>query len=436
MEEAAREWVAQGLKPSKIRSGFLRRFNIDETSLPPLSVVQRFVHNYATSHLRNNYILVSVKAKIHEAVFTNEENGEAFTFAWENDADGRPTVGNGSDHLPVIIGMTTKTLLKRVDRDPGSFIFHLDATYKLCQVAYPVLVVGISDKMRSFHLVAILIMPQQMQLHHARALTALRNVYLAVMHKPLVVRYVMLDADKAQRNGVDEVFGRDCSIVYEKAKNLEASLFAKILHDVHDLHFTTSDHEYEETKSRVLADWASWPELARFMAYFTETWLASRFSQWQVYHSPSGIATTNNPVEQYNAVLKRDVTPHRKLKMGVLLGRLLDWCRLESARAAPFATATVADARLHRRAREMERTGLLSELVVSRHSVAFMLGETPDEVMSQDVVYVRSLPANRSYNEDLRRRHEDLPVSAQLGQNTARMKKIGCHRQAGRSTFA
>eukprot|EP00644_Phytophthora_capsici_P005198 jgi/Phyca11/96288/e_gw1.1.658.1 len=110
--------------------------------------------------------------------------------------------------------------------------------------------------------------------------------------------------------------------------------------------------------------------------------------------------------------------------MGVLLGRLLDWRRLESARAAPFATATAADSRLQRRAREMERTGLLSEPVVCRHSVAFMFGEKSDEVMYEDVMYVRSVPANRASNEDLCRRHEGLPVSAQLGQNTARMETI------------
>ncbi|ETP39798.1 hypothetical protein F442_12768, partial [Phytophthora nicotianae P10297] len=126
----------------------------------------------------------------------------------------------------------------------------------------------------------------------------------------------------------------------------------------------------------------------------------------------------------YNAVLKRDVTAHCKLYMGVLLGRLVDWCRLESARAVPFAMATVADFRLQRRSREMERQGLQSELVVSRHSVAFMIGETPIEAMSPDVVYGRYVAANRSYNEDLHRWNEDLPVSEQLGLNTARMEMM------------
>ncbi|KAF4145029.1 hypothetical protein GN958_ATG05736 [Phytophthora infestans] len=62
MKEVAREWAAQGLKPSRIRTGILRRFNLDETSLPSLSKVQCFAHNYAANHLRNNDVLLALRA--------------------------------------------------------------------------------------------------------------------------------------------------------------------------------------------------------------------------------------------------------------------------------------------------------------------------------------------------------------------------------------
>ncbi|ETL30677.1 hypothetical protein L916_16379 [Phytophthora nicotianae] len=318
--------------------GVLRHFNLDEDSLPTLSVVQRFVRSYAASHLRNNDILASVTAKIREAALTyNEEGGEAFTFAWENDADGRLIVGNASDHEPFIIGVTTKMLLKRVDCDPGSFIFHIDATYNLCQVTYLLV-----------------------HLHHARALAALPKVYLAVMQKPLVVRYVIFDADKAQRNAVDEVIGSDYVIVhllflfhvsktfYEKANSLEASLYAKVLHEVHDLHFTICGLEIGIVRGIFLGNAA-----------------ASRFSQWQTYHSPSGMAIINSPVEQYITVLEHDVTIRRKPKVVALLGHLLDWCRVEKACATPFAITIVADPRFQHRARKIEHQGSMSELVVS-----------------------------------------------------------------------
>lgn len=44
--------------------------------------------------------------------------------------------GNGSDANNFVVGISSKKLLRRADRDPTSFIFHLDATYKLTQVGY------------------------------------------------------------------------------------------------------------------------------------------------------------------------------------------------------------------------------------------------------------------------------------------------------------
>jgi len=56
--------------------------------------------------------------------------------------------------------------LRNADRDPGSFILHIDATYKLSQVRYPVVVGGRSDRSdraRQFHLVAVFVVSQEYQ---------------------------------------------------------------------------------------------------------------------------------------------------------------------------------------------------------------------------------------------------------------------------------
>ncbi|RLN92649.1 hypothetical protein BBJ28_00009664, partial [Nothophytophthora sp. Chile5] len=39
MKESARDWAKQGLRPARIWHSLLQRFNLDETSAPPLSVV-------------------------------------------------------------------------------------------------------------------------------------------------------------------------------------------------------------------------------------------------------------------------------------------------------------------------------------------------------------------------------------------------------------
>ncbi|RHY48908.1 hypothetical protein DYB38_009854 [Aphanomyces astaci] len=42
-------------------------------------------------------------------------------------------------------GITTKQLLHGMNRDPSTFIFHWDATYKINSMAYPVLICGMTD---------------------------------------------------------------------------------------------------------------------------------------------------------------------------------------------------------------------------------------------------------------------------------------------------
>lgn len=119
--------------------------------------------------------------------------------------------------------------------------------------------------MRVLHVVAIAVMPQQ-QPSLAAALSAIRMVYMQVMGKPLAVCYVMADADKAQQKSVDKVFGVDCNIVhlmglfhvakqvYEKARGLDANVFAMIHRGVHGLHFTVNSSEYEKKMSSVLLE--------------------------------------------------------------------------------------------------------------------------------------------------------------------------------------
>ncbi|OWZ11659.1 LOW QUALITY PROTEIN: hypothetical protein PHMEG_00015289 [Phytophthora megakarya] len=423
MQNTAREWAVQGLTPARIRTGFLRHFNLSKESLPPLSVVQRFVHNYSASHLRNNDILESLKAKIHEvAVNGNEKGSEVFALAWENDMSGRPIVGNGTDHKPFIIDVATKTLPMRTNRDPV-LLFHISTPLTNC-VKWRTCYRGFGQDAEF----------SPCRDHHYVAANAVASLEGTDCHEITACGSLPpFFQGLAQRSG-RSIWSRlyysaphfhVAKKVYEKSKNLEASLFAKVLHGSHDLHFTVDNQEYERMKSRVLGEWAIWPELASFAKYFSSTWIAGRFTPWQMFYAPPGMATTNNLVQQYNAVLNRDVTVYRKLKMGLLLDHLLDWCRLESACASPFAVGTVADARLLRRAREMERQGLPSERLISRHSVAFMMGKaTTNTVSSPNIIYVHSLPAS-PYDKAQRRGHEDLPVSAQLGLNIARMEAMG-----------
>ncbi|KAG2778060.1 hypothetical protein Pcac1_g11675 [Phytophthora cactorum] len=117
-----------------------------------------------------------------------------------------PVVGNGSDARPFLVGMTTKALLRNAVRDPGTFVLHLDATFKLNSVGYPVLVCGITDASRSFHLLALFITSQLQEGNYSAAHLTLRRIYARVNGMEMRVTYVLGDADKAQYKAFRCVF--------------------------------------------------------------------------------------------------------------------------------------------------------------------------------------------------------------------------------------
>eukprot|EP00644_Phytophthora_capsici_P010348 jgi/Phyca11/123652/e_gw1.51.299.1 len=117
-------------------------------------------------------------ASVHERAYTGlEAIIEPFTFGWQLDNMGKPVIGNRSDGKLFIVRISTKALELRLMVPPESFILHLDATYKMSQCGYPVLVVGISDPSRRFHLVSLFVISQETQPVFQAALSALRRLY-------------------------------------------------------------------------------------------------------------------------------------------------------------------------------------------------------------------------------------------------------------------
>ncbi|ETP33406.1 hypothetical protein F442_18060 [Phytophthora nicotianae P10297] len=346
MKDFAKEMADQGLKPARIRSGLLRKFELCTSSLPSLKVVQRFVNNYKSTQLGGNDYLDDLRNMVRESTFTgHEQEFNAFTFTWRTDTEGRPYLGKGSDVDPFLVGVTTKALL-------------LD---------YP----GISDRVRGFHLLAIFISSQRKVKHFVEALMALRKVYTCVTGKQFEVRYAMGNADDAQYNAVQRVLGVDNNLTilmcfyhvaakeHEKTKGLQPALYATVARGLNDLHYATTEAQFIITQERVLDDWSLHPGLASFKEYFARVWLSSRFCRWQIFHTPPAFATTNNPVERFNGAIKRDYTLRSRMKMGSLLRQLMACCVNESTSSKAFAVETTPTVTLVRRASEMRRAGLL-----------------------------------------------------------------------------
>ncbi|KAE9362123.1 hypothetical protein PF008_g364 [Phytophthora fragariae] len=219
-------------QPMSIYNGIIRRFQFYEAAMPKVATVQCFVQHYRRAYLGGSDFLDDVEAKVCEHAHQgDEEPSKPFTFTWRSDANGKPIAGCGSDADAFVVGMSSKQLLHRLDRDRSAHVLHLDATYKLSQVEYPVM---------------------QTEHHFAEALAMLRRMYTMVMNKQLSVRFVMADADKAQRNAVDSVLGVDNDIVnlicyfhvaakiYKHTRGVPIVLAARVARDLADTHLLPS----------------------------------------------------------------------------------------------------------------------------------------------------------------------------------------------------
>ncbi|ETL44327.1 hypothetical protein L916_05365 [Phytophthora nicotianae] len=180
-----------GMEAARIHTAMLLHFGLRPSQLPALQKVQNVVCYYRTKLGGNDTTAAIVEAVQRLAFNGGEEEHDPFTFGWDVDREGKLVVGNGSDEKSFLVGFSTKALLHQASRDPSTFIFHVDATYKTNQVSYPVFVVGITDIARKFPLLALLVTSQQQECHYAKAFAAIRWIYSKVLGEQFRVAYVM-----------------------------------------------------------------------------------------------------------------------------------------------------------------------------------------------------------------------------------------------------
>ncbi|GMF51530.1 unnamed protein product [Phytophthora fragariaefolia] len=241
----------------------------------------------------------------------------------------------------------------------------------------------------------------------------------------------MGDAKHAQFNALADVFGCDSPFRYlmcffhvvvklvERTRRLPSDLASLVTADVYDLHFS-SDDEFKERKLAILTRWGLTSGLEDFTAYFKAQWLTGKFSAWQCFRSPIGFAKTNNPVEQFNRVIKQRYTQRRRLKMGMLFQRLVDCCKSHSVTSKAFNDTGGGNSRFKTRATEMRRKGLLVEVPQSRASISFLVGSDP-----VDVVNVRADQPPRVMMPSRGQTVEAVAVVAQLLYHTGRIEIDG-----------
>ncbi|ETP19022.1 hypothetical protein F441_06840 [Phytophthora nicotianae CJ01A1] len=145
----------------------------------------------------------------------------AFTFGYNVNEDGTPAIGEGVDDDPTIVGISTPCVVEML-RYAAEYVLHIDTTYKLDQSGYPVLVLGISDQSRSFHLVAMFVTSQQTGGLISMALQSVFDVFKVITGNYPDIRYCVADTDKAQYNTnvADRVSSYPMEVVSLVFKNL------------------------------------------------------------------------------------------------------------------------------------------------------------------------------------------------------------------------
>ncbi|KAG6615451.1 uncharacterized protein IUM83_05056 [Phytophthora cinnamomi] len=239
----------------------------------------------------------------------------------------------------------------------------------------------------------------------------------------------MADGDRAQCNALAAVFGGNpqyrflmCFFhvmkhIQERVKLLSSRAQARVLRELYDLHFARSQTGYLGILRPVLQAWMSDPLLVPFAQYCHAQWLTGHFRAWQVFATPTGFASTNNPAETFNALLKRDYALRRRLKMGTLLRELSACCQDQSSSARAFKFTVCPATSLERRETELVRSKLLG---VAEH-------QDVDAVRAGSCCILRviSLPAPRVAVAPNKRSVEAIAVTAQMGSNYARKEFEG-----------
>lgn len=106
--------------------------------------------------------------------------------------------------------ISTKSLL-RMSSDADCI--HADATCKLKNQGYPVLVVGTTDKARAFHLLDLAIAKHETSVDYAFLFEAVKSGIKRVADKELKPKALVCDAVPAIRNGLKEVFPENPTII-------------------------------------------------------------------------------------------------------------------------------------------------------------------------------------------------------------------------------
>jgi hypothetical protein len=91
-----------------------------------------------------------------------------------------------------------------------------------------------------------------------------------------------------------------------------------VVKDVDRLHFSLNPADFEEKRKQIMNKWIGEEWLA-WNAYFWPQWMNGWFVYWQIWNTPPGGSSGNNPIESFNKQIKDCFTKYESLSVINLL---------------------------------------------------------------------------------------------------------------------
>lgn len=230
--------------------------------------------------------------------------------------------------------VTTKLLLKQAI---GCDLIHADATYKLTWQGFPVLVVGITDRCRSFHPVGIAVCSSEKQKDFEFIFAAVQQGIHNIFETDFEPKYVIADAAFAIHNAAIKVFGPDvhtimCWFHMRRAVSDKLPTFIKdlskqrqFLMDLDCLQVAKSAEIFKTALKLFIEKWRA--ESEDMIKYFESEWVNKHPNWFEAFAKL--IPSTNNALESHNRIIKDEHTIRELMDLGAfrfaLFEMVKDW---------------------------------------------------------------------------------------------------------------
>lgn len=209
-------------------------------------------------------------------------------------------------------------------------VLHADGTYKIIIQGFPVLVIGVTDYAKRFHLCGLAICSSESGDDFRFLFQSLSNGVQNITHNEINPRYLVADASAAITKGFNDTFENDETIRIncfshlmmnvDKYKFQDTEQKSNIKNDIKKLQQSSSQSQFDVGCDLFIKKWTQTePE---FTMHFNNVYIKAN----NMWYAGAGIRVpkTNNALENFNRQMKSHQTFYKRQNLNVFLHRALE----------------------------------------------------------------------------------------------------------------